>query len=207
MQRRKRVLNKEVRGPGRPRAFAPEKALDQALRVFWQHGYEGASLAELTKAMGINKPSLYAAFGNKQDLFRKALDRYAETAARYVVEGLEAPTAREAVERILLASAEALGDARRPRGCLLVQGALACGRESQAVQRELSARRSATEAAIRERLARAKLAGDLEADAEPEQLAGFVTVMLHGMSVQAAGGASREKLRGIVRRAMHAWPK
>jgi hypothetical protein len=90
---------------------------------------------------------MYAAFGNKQDLFRKVLDRYAETADHYVNQGLQAPTAREAVERMLLASAEALGDAKKPRGCLLVQGALACGHASTAVQRELCSRRSAGEAA------------------------------------------------------------
>ena len=206
LRRRKVAVNKIVRAPGRPRAFDPKKALDKALQVFWRHGYEGASLAELTKAMGINKPSMYAAFGNKHDLFCKVLDRYAETATDYVKEGLKAATAREAVERIMLGAADALSDARHPRGCLMVQGALACGEESKVVQRELCGRRAAGEAAIRERLEHAKLAGDLPAGAEPAELASYVTTVLHGMSVQAAGGASREKLRGIAARAMLAWP-
>jgi AcrR family transcriptional regulator len=207
MRTTKRIAKKELRPPGRPRTFTPEQALEKALRVFRQHGYEGASLADLTKAMGINRPSLYATFGNKQDLFRKALDRYAATVAGYVNEGLQEPSARKAVERILLSSADLLSDPRQPRGCLLVQGALACGDESKAVQRELCARRAAGEAAIRERLARAKSEGDLPAGADPAELAGYVSAVLHGMSVQAMSGASREKLRGIAARAMQAWPQ
>jgi len=206
LRRRKVIGNKIVRAVGRPRAFDPQKALEKALDVFWRHGYEGASLAELTKAMRINKPSMYAAFGNKQDLFRKALDRYAETATDYVRVGLKAPTARGAVERILVGAADSLSDARHPRGCLMVQGALACGEGSKVVQRELCLRRALGEAAIRERLERAKLEGDLAADANPAELAGYVMTVVHGMSVQASGGASREKLRGIAERAMRAWP-
>ena len=202
---RKRVARKEVRA-GRPRGFDPEKALGRALQVFWKHGYEGASLTELTEAMGINRPSMYAAYGNKEQLFRKALDRYASEAAAYVWEGLRETTARAAVEKILFGAAEAVGAAGHPRGCLLVQGALACGEESNAVRRELCSRRAAGETAIRERLERAKAEGDLPADAEPAELASYVTTVLHGMSVQAVGGASREKLRSVAERAMMAWP-
>jgi AcrR family transcriptional regulator len=202
----KRVLKKEFRAPGRPRGFDPERALQQALGVFWRQGYEGASLRELTKAMGINRPSMYAAFGNKERLFRRVLDRYASESASYVREGLERPTARGAVEAILLGAAEELSAAGHPRGCLLVQGALACGRESQRIQRELCSRRGEGELAIRQRLERAKTQGDLAPDADAGELAGYVMAVLHGMSVEAVSGASREKLRGIARRAMQAWP-
>src|SRR5215211_3297202 len=112
---------------GRPREFNADQALDKALKVFWKKGYEGASLPELTRAMGINRPSLYAAFGNKEGLFRKALDRYAEGPAAYVGEALAEPTARGVAERLLRGAAELLAGPRSPRGCLLVQGALACG--------------------------------------------------------------------------------
>jgi AcrR family transcriptional regulator len=206
MRRQRKTANKQVRAPGRPRAFDPEKALDRALRVFWKHGYEGASLTDLTEAMGINRPSMYAAFGNKEELFRKVLDRYGKSAGVYQQEALNEPTARGAVEKILLGAAEALGDARHPRGCLLVQGGLACGDESNAVRRELCARRGEGEAAIRERLERAKAEGDLASSVNAAELAGYVTAVLQGMSVQAAGGAGREKLRGIAERAMAAWP-
>src|SRR3954465_13916988 len=87
--------------PGRPRTFDADKALDKALHVFWRKGFEGASLPDLTKAMGINRPSMYAAFGNKEQLFRKALDRYATGPAGYVCAALEAPTARAVVEKLL----------------------------------------------------------------------------------------------------------
>jgi AcrR family transcriptional regulator len=206
MKAHRRIAKKEVRAPGRPRAFDPEKALDEALRVFWEHGYEGASLTDLTSAMGINRPSMYAAFGNKEELFRKVLDRYAKDATNYVREALREPTARGAVKKLLLSAADALGDAGHPRGCLLVQGAMACGDESDAVRRELCSRRAAGEAAIRARLESAKAEGDLPAGVNAAELAGYVTTVLHGMSVQAAGGASREKLLRIGERAMKAWP-
>ncbi len=202
---RKKTASKALRPPGRPRAFDPQKALDKALRVFWQHGYEGASLAQLTRAMGINRPSMYAAFGNKEQLFRKVLDRYAQNAV-HIPLGLCEPTARGAIEKMLFMSADLLSEPKNPHGCLLVQGALACGSESSSVRRELSTRRAAGEAAIRERLQRAKAEGDLPSDADPAELASFVTTVLHGMSVQAATGANREKLRGIAERTMRAWP-
>src|SRR5881397_2597277 len=106
---------------GRPRSFDLDKALDAALQVFWQKGYEGASLSDLTEAMGINRPSLYAAFGNKEALFRKVLDRYFAGPAAYVREALQEPTARAVVERLLLGAAESHSDPRHPQGCLAVQ--------------------------------------------------------------------------------------
>src|SRR5438094_9922303 len=105
---------------GRPRAFDVDEALDQALKVFWRKGYEGTSLPDLTKAMGINRPSLYAAFGNKEELFRKALDRYAEGPAAYAAEALNEPTARAVAELLLEGSVNLLTDPRNPRGCLVV---------------------------------------------------------------------------------------
>src|SRR5712671_741565 len=131
---------------GRPRAFDVDEALDQALRVFWRKGYEGTSLTDLTRALGINRPSLYAAFGNKEALFRKALDRYVEGPAAYVREALNQPTARAVAERLLYGSADLLNDPRHPRGCLMVQAALVCGEAAESVRRELSARRAAGEA-------------------------------------------------------------
>src|SRR6516164_184968 len=116
---------------GRPRTFDTEKALDRALTVFWRKGYEGTTLPELTRAMGINRPSLYAAFGNKEMLFRKVMDRYAEGPAAYVREALEEPTARRVAERLLTGAVSLLADPRNPRGCLVVHGALACGDEAE----------------------------------------------------------------------------
>lgn len=191
---------------GRPRTFDPDTALDRALRVFWRKGYEGASLPDLTKAMGINRPSLYAAFGNKEALFRKAVDRYLEGPAGSVRQALEAPTARAAVEELLERSIELVTDTRNPRGCFLVQGALACGDTAGSLRREMNKRRSASEAALCERFERAIAEGDLPAAANAAELAKFVTVLMHGMAVQAVGGASREDLRRVARIAMRAWP-
>src|SRR6516165_6136404 len=155
---------------GRPREFDVEKALDRALKVFWRKGYEGASLPELTRAMGINRPSLSAAFGNKEALFRKVLDRYAEGPAAYVREALNEPTARAVAERMLGGALDLATDWRNPRGCLMVQGALACGEAAESIRKELAARRAATEAAVCRRFERAVAEGDLPTDSDPAGL-------------------------------------
>ncbi len=192
---------------GRPREFDIDCALDRALGVFWRKGFEGATLADLTKAMGVNRPSLYAAFGSKEGLFRKALDRYAEGPAAYVRETLNGPTARAVAERLLGGTVDLLTHPRNPRGCLMVQGALACGEAAESVRRELVSRRLADEAAIRERFERALADGDLPADADPADLARYVVAVIQGMAVQAAGGASREELRQVAAMALRAWPE
>jgi AcrR family transcriptional regulator len=191
---------------GRPRAFDIDTALDRALQVFWSKGYEGTSLSDLTKAMGINRPSLYAAFGNKENLFRKALDRYAEGPAAYMRTALDESTAHAVVERLLRGVVDLLTDPCTPQGCLAVQGALACGDAADAIRQELIARRVAGEAALCQRLERAIADGDLPADANPADLARYVTTVSQGMAVQAAGGASREELQRVVEMALRAWP-
>jgi AcrR family transcriptional regulator len=199
---------RKTRGPaGRPRSFDVNQALDRALQVFWRKGYEGASLSDLTGAMGINRPSLYAAFGDKESLFRKALDRYAEGPGSYVHEALSQPTAREAIEKLLWRSAYVLSNPRNPPGCLNVQGALACGQGAEGIRRELTLRRAAGEAAIRKRLKRGRAEGDLPPHTSPTDLARYVATIMHGMSVQAAGGATRAELQRVVRTALRAWPQ
>ncbi len=191
---------------GRPREFDVNQALDRALGVFWRKGYEGASLPELTKAMGINRPSLYAAFGNKEALFRKVLDRYVEGPANYIRGALSAPTARAVAEQLLNGSIDMLTCPHNPHGCLMVQGALACGEAAESIRRELARRRDAGEAAIRERLERARDDGDLPADAEPADLSRYLVTVIRGMAVQAAGGASCEELRLVAAMALRPWP-
>jgi AcrR family transcriptional regulator len=191
---------------GRPREFDVEQALDRALEVFWRKGYEGTSLPDLTRAMGINRPSLYAAFGNKEGLFRRALDRYAEGPAAYVRAALDEPTARAVAERLLRGTIDLLTDPRNPRGCLMVQGGLACGEAAESVRRELAARRLAGEVALRRRFRRARAEGDLPAGMDPADLARFVVAVMRGMAVQAAGGASRRELRRVAEMTLRAWP-
>jgi AcrR family transcriptional regulator len=192
---------------GRPRSFDLDQALDSALQVFWRKGYEGTSLSDLTKAMDINRPSLYSAFGDKEALFRKVLDRYAEGPGSYVRDALNEPTARSMVEKLLDGAAALLCNQENPPGCLNVQGALVCGGDAEPVRRELALRRAAGEAEICERLKRAQKEGDLPLDAVPADLARYLATVLHGMAVEAAGGASRAELQRVAQTAMRAWPQ
>ncbi len=192
---------------GRPLAFDPEKALEAALRVFWRKGYEGTALSDLTEVMGINRPSIYATFGNKEALFRKALDRYSAQRTGYTAEALKESTARAVVERLMVGTADLLSCPGNPKGCLMVQGALACGDAADPIRKELISRRATGEAALRERFERARVEGDLPAGAQPGNLARYVMAVLHGMSVQSASGATREELQGVIDLSMRAWPQ
>lgn len=191
---------------GRPRAFDIDKALDRALQVFWRKGYEGASLSELTKAMRINRPSLYAAFGNKEALFRKALERYSNTRAAYVQDALAEPTARRVVERLLYGAAKLQTDPHNPPGCLAVHGALASSTGGESIRQTLAAHRAAGELALRERLRLAVATGDLPANIDPADLARYIVTVIQGMAVQAAGGASCADLQRIIEITLRAWP-
>jgi AcrR family transcriptional regulator len=194
--------------PGRPREFDVNEALEKALKVFWCKGYEGASLGELTAAMGINRPSLYAAFQSKEKLFRRALDLYVYGHGSVLQDAIRQPTARAAAEHLLYRTAERLSDRRNPGGCLLVQGALACGESAESVRCELSNRRAAAQAAIRRRFERAIDEGDLPRSTDASELAGFIATVVFGMAVQAAGGrATRTQLRRIAGRALRAFPE
>jgi AcrR family transcriptional regulator len=190
---------------GRPREFDTDQALDRALEVFWRKGYEGTTLADLTEAMGINRPSLYAAFGNKEELFRKVLDRYAEGPASCVREALGEPNARGVAARLLSGGIDLVTDRRKPRGCLMVQGALACGEAAESIRKELLARRLAGEAAIRKRFEHARSDGDLPVDSNPADLARYIMAVMQGIAVQAASGASRAELRRVAALALRAW--
>jgi AcrR family transcriptional regulator len=191
---------------GRPREFDVDKALDLALQVFWRKGYEGASMADLTETMGITKPSLYAAFGNKEELFRKALDRYVDGPGGYVQAALAKPTARAVVEHLLYESADAVTDPNHPPGCLAVQGALSCGDAAESIKQELMSRRAKGEQDLRQRFERAIAEGDLAQGYDAADLAAYVSAILQGMAVQAAGGTTREQLRKIAEMALRTWP-
>lgn len=184
-------------GMGRPREFDAELALDQAMEVFWRHGYEGATIAELTEAMGINPPSLYACFGNKEGLLKAALDRYTKLRSVWMDEVVAAPTAREVAERMLMGIAQKQTDPANPPGCLLVQGGIACGTGSENVPFELAARRAENEDQLRDRFIRAKAEGDLKPTADPAALARYVSAVSVGMGVMASSGSDREALRQV----------
>lgn len=191
---------------GRPREFDTEKALERAMKLFWRQGYEGTSLAELTHALGITRPSLYAAFGSKEALFLKALDLY-EARAGYRQAALTAPTASAYARALLEGAADLHGDAKNPPGCLGVQGALACGPQTDVIRKELIRRRKVGETIIRNRLKRAKAKGDLPPDADPADLARYLSIVIYGITVQAAGGATRTELRRATEIALQNWPQ
>jgi AcrR family transcriptional regulator len=191
---------------GRTRQFDVDQALDRALEVFWARGYEGATLPELTQAMGINRPSLYATFGNKEQLFRKALDRYQTGPMSFLAEALRKPTARAAVEAIFSGFVQMQRDRDKARGCLIVSGALAAGEEAETVRQELSQLRQAIVKTLRQRLRRAVQDGDLQAETDCATLARYTATVLGGLAVQAASGATEKELRLVAALAMKAWP-
>lgn len=191
---------------GRPREFELNDALDRAIEVFWMHGYEGTSLGDLTDAMGINRPSLYAAFGNKESIFKQAITRYALVDMAYVEEALALPTAREVAEHYLRSNVAAITTPGRPPGCLSIQGAMSVAEDHAAVATFVSASRNAAEKRIADRFRRAIAEGDLPADEDAAELALFLTTLTSGLAVRAADGVSRAALTVIAERALRSFP-
>ena len=192
---------------GRPRAFDREAALEQAMLLFWEHGYEATSLAELTSAMGISPPSLYAAFGDKQALFLEAGDRYIARGGAGTESLMgDAKTARAAVAHFLGASAIRLSDPHFPRGCMVVLAAVSCSEEAAPVQHKLAACRAGWEKALKQRIERGIACGELPAGTSAAALASFYMAVVQGMSLHAKDGASRRRLQEIAETALQAWP-
>jgi AcrR family transcriptional regulator len=178
------------------------------MTLFWQHGYEGTSVADLASTMGINPPSLYAAFGNKEDLFREAVRLYDETegaAARAAL--TEEVTARAAIEAVLRTYAEAYPDPSNPTGCMIVLAGTNYAPGNAEVHEFLARWRRADREAFEARIGRGIAEGDVPAEVDAAALAAFVTATLHGMAVQARDGAPRATLDAIVDRALTAWPE
>lgn len=201
----KRDDAKPRRPRGRPRSFDREAALERAMEVFWRQGFEGSSLHDLTEAMGINPPSLYAAFGDKERLFLECVERYQARhggACPYEDE----PTARGAIAKLLLYMATELTRPCNPRGCMMVMAAATCSSSSEEMQTELQERRASSRSHIKERIDRGVKEGDVPAGIDAGALADFYAAVIAGMSLQARDGASRKSLLGTVETAMRAWP-
>ena len=156
MKKKIAAVKKEEGVMGRPREFDTDAALEKAMRLFWAKGYEGTSVGDLTETLGISRPSLYAAFGDKQSLFRAALERYAAGPAGYVAVALGKPTAREVAEHLLRGAADLQASTRNPGGCLTVNGGIACGDEAEPVRQALNEHRTAGVALLRRRFEQAK---------------------------------------------------
>jgi AcrR family transcriptional regulator len=174
--------------------------------VFWKQGYEGASLTELTSAMGITRKSMYAAFGNKEALFRKVLERYTEGPASYAARALEKPSAREVAKAFLAGAVSTTTRPDCPAGCLGVQGSLASGDSGRAAQDALITWRDDGRTRLRHRFQRAVDEGDLPPGADPELLARYVMTVANGIAVQAASGAIRSELQQVADAALRNWP-
>ncbi|WP_294391657.1 TetR/AcrR family transcriptional regulator [uncultured Sphingomonas sp.] len=191
---------------GRPREFDVDQALGQALRVFWQRGYDGASMTELTAAMGITKPSLYAAFGNKEALFRKALDLYENEKMAFMDAALAEPTSRQVAERLLRGVLAMQTSSCDPKGCLGVMSSVAGSQEADSIRQWVIERQQSSRAALIVRLERAKEEGDLPTDIDPDALARYMTAVVQGLTLQARAGASAGELESLVDMAMRTWP-
>jgi AcrR family transcriptional regulator len=190
---------------GRPRSFDRDKALERAMHVFWRQGYEATSLNDLTRAMRINPPSLYAAFGDKEHLYLEALERYQRSRLESMAKWLdEEPTAKAAVGRLLTEAAALLVRSGAPRGSMLVLAAMNCS--DAALQSELAQRRASGRAILKARIDRGVREGELPPDTDTAALTDFYITVFEGMSVQARDGATRQSLLATAKTAMRAWP-
>jgi len=192
--------------PGRPRAFEIDEALDRAVEVFWRQGFEGTTLSDLTEAMGISRPSMYAAFGSKEALFERALDRYSQDPGSYGQRALDEPTALRSVHALLHGAVDQTTRSEGPVGCLEVQGCLVGSRAATPARTAAATSRERVVRRLQGRLERAQLEGDLPEKADPALLARYVVTVAHGISVQAAGGASAAELHRVADVALKHWP-
>lgn len=190
----------------RPREFDEDQVLDAAMRTFWLRGYEGATLSELVEATGLGKPSLYKAFGNKEGLFRRVVERYDRDHLCFRHEALAEPTPRRIVERLLKGTIELHASRRNPPGCLETNAALACSVDAEDIRLELAAYRDAFTRRLRQRFDEVRSAGSLPQGMNSEAAASLVSTLIQGMAVQAKSGARPQDLRRIVSAALLGWP-
>ncbi|MFD8694853.1 TetR/AcrR family transcriptional regulator [Kitasatospora purpeofusca] len=192
---------------GRPRGYDPELALDAAVLTFWTRGYEGTAMSDLTAAMGMSAPSIYAAFGDKEALFRKVVERYLAGPGSYLEDALARPTAEALARTFLHSAVDAVAGDRTPRGCLVVQSALAVNPRSAAVQEYLAGIREDGVLVLADRLRAFTGDAGLPPGADAAALARMLVTVVQGFAVQAASGVPREALHGVADQLMTQWPR
>jgi AcrR family transcriptional regulator len=193
---------------GRPRGFDRDEAHESAIRLFWSRGYEATSISDLTQAMDITPPSLYAAFGDKKRLFLEAVERYEQETGCFARRALMGePTAELAIRRLLLDAAKSFTDPKNPKGCLIALGATNCAIESTDIFEALAERRRTAEKAVRARIAAGQKAGELSDNADVDALTGIVTATRYGLAIMARDGVPRARLIRIVEQLMMMWPR
>ncbi|HTX42819.1 MAG TPA: TetR/AcrR family transcriptional regulator [Acidobacteriaceae bacterium] len=180
---------------GRPTGFDTDRALDVAMRLFWERGYEGTSMADLSAAMGIHPSSIYAAFGDKQELFTLAAKRYSDVPAQYMVRALEQPTLRGFILAAFDNTVEFLGSKEHPSSCFTLTGAIACGEETAPAKLLMREMRLQNEAAIKARLLKARKAGEFPKEENVDDYTRYLSALLSGLAIQAANGSTRAELR------------
>jgi AcrR family transcriptional regulator len=190
---------------GRPREFDPDRVVETAMELFWEHGFDGVSISDLTAATGINRRSLYAAFGSKEDLFAKAVQRYMSGPAGYIADALRQPTALDVSRAMVHGAVDANTCPGRPRGCLLVHGALAAGDDADSVRDDLAQQRDAAVTALASRFDEAQAAGELTG-VNTRALSRWINAVCQGISVQARSSATREELHEVADLALAGWP-
>jgi AcrR family transcriptional regulator len=183
-----KAQTEKTRGPGRPRGFNRETALRAAMLLFWRQGFDGTSYTDLTRATGISKPTIYATFGDKVELFRKAMIFYVEQATAACQEALKQPTAREAVEACLRLTRGLNDKTQEPLVCFLVQGALTGSADTQELRAEMSALQRQATQLLQKRLEQGKRKGELPSEANTKVMAEYFTSVITGLSVQASNG-------------------
>jgi len=190
----------------RPRKIDVDAALEAALTVFWRKGFEGTSYVDLVAATGVERPALYAAFGNKEALFRRALERYAKHYGNYVWEALNLETSREVAANVLAGAVELSTRFQDRTGCLGINGALAASDEAEPARQALIEWRAEGETVLRQRFETARDEGDLPADADCSALAAYLLAVTHGIAIQAKAGFPKDRLMAVARQALSTWP-
>lgn len=195
------------RSAGRPRAFDREQALNIALDLFWRHGFDGTSIPQITAAIGISPPSLYAAFGSKDALYREAIKLYLSrytSFMKYLLD--EKCSARVALERALLEAAKQFAETGHAPGCMISSAELQASPGNEALAAEIAELRLAAKQLVYTRLETARKSGELPVKTDTASLAAFYAMVTQGMSVQARDGANARELKHLVKLAMRAWP-